>query len=150
MSRAGKYVLGKAKVEEDVLKFIDDSLYKDDSIVEKEATAYLFRRNFATMLQILGLKQNEIEYIMGHKIESNFEIRNYYSNYDKLYPIKCKMDNRPLFSTHYSSDTIKEVSPGTELIFDNPYKQVVKIPSGFGPGVAMLNVNSIRKRPEKA
>ena len=142
LSRAGKYVLGKAKVEEDVLKFIDDSLYKDDSIVEKEATAYLFRRNFATMLQILGLKQNEIEYIMGHKIESNFEIRNYYSNYDKLYPIKCKMDNRPLFSTHYSSDTIKEVSPGTELSFDNPYKQVVKIPSGFGPGVAMLNVNS--------
>ena len=142
LSRAGKELLERAKVEEDVLKFIDDFLYKDDDIVEKEATAYLFRRNFATMLQILDLTQNEIEYIMGHKIESNIESRNYYSNYNKLYPIKQKMDNRPLFSTRYSSDIVKEVSAGTELSFDNPYKQTIKINPGFGPGTAILNVSS--------
>lgn len=142
LSRMGKHLLGKAKVEEDVLKFIDDALYKDDDIVEKEATAYLFRRNFATMLQILGLTQNEIEYIMGHKIESNIEIRNYYSNYDKLYPIKLKMDNRPLFSTRYTSDIVKEVLPGEELTFENPYKQKIRIPEGFGPGIVMINASS--------
>lgn len=142
LSRHGKYLLEKAKVEEDVLKFIDNALYKDDDIVEKEATAYLFRRNFATMLQILGLSQNEIEYIMGHKIESNFEKRNYYSNYDKLYPIKLKMDNRPLFSTLYSSDIVMDGSPGKELNFDNPYRQTIRIQEGFGPGAAMINMNS--------
>lgn len=142
LSRAGKSLLNKAKVEEDILKFIDDALYKDADIVEKEATAYLFRRNFATMLQILGLTQNEIEYIMGHKIESNLEKRNYYSNYDKLFPIKLKMDNRPLFSTQYTSDIVMVVSPGKELNFDNPYRQIIRIKEGFGPGTAMINMNS--------
>ena len=142
LSRTGKYLLKQAKVDEDMLKFIDEALYRDNAIVEKEATAYLFRRNFATMLQILGLTQHEIEYIIGHKIESNVELRNYYSNYDKLYPIKCKMDNRPLFSTHYSSDVIREVSPGSALSFENPYRQMIRIPASFGPGVTMLNVNS--------
>ena len=135
-------MLGKAKVEEDILKFIDDFLRKDDDNVEKEATAYLFRRNFATMLQILDLTQNEIEYIMGHKIESNIESRNYYSNYDKLYPIKLKMDNRPLFSTRYTSDIVKDVSTGAELSFDNPYKQAIRINPGFGPAIAMFNISS--------
>ena len=142
LSRAGKDLLGKAKVEEDILKFIDDFLCKDDDNVEKEATAYLFRRNFATMLQILDLTQNEIEYIMGHKIESNIESRNYYSNYDKLYPIKLKMDNRPLFSTRYTSDIVKDVSTGAGLSFDNPYKQAIRINPGFGPAIAMFNISS--------
>lgn len=142
LSRMGKYLLSKAKVEEDVLKFIDDTIFRDDDIAEKEATAYLFRRNFATMLQILGLTQHEIEYIMGHKIESNIERRNYYSNYDKLYPIKLKMDNRPLFSSQYSSDIVKDALPETEVAFENPYKQKIRIPAGFGPGVAMINMNS--------
>ena len=142
LSRTGKSLLKKANVEEDVLKFIDEALYKDADIVEKEATAYLFRRNFATMLQILGLSQSEIEYIMGHEIESEFEKRNYYSNYDKLYPIKLKMDNRPLLSTQYTSDIVKEVVPGTELSFENPYKQTIRISEGFGPGVAMFDVCS--------
>lgn len=142
LSRLGKSLLKEANVEEDVMKFIDDALYKDADIVEKEATAYLFRRNFATMLQILGLSQNEIEYMMGHEIESEFENRNYYSNYDKLYPIKLKMDNRPLFSKNYTSDIVKDVRPGTELSFENPYKQTIRIPEGFGPGVAILDVCS--------
>lgn len=142
LSRLGKSLLKEANVEEDILKFIDEALFKDADIVEKEATAYLFRRNFATVLQILGLSQNEIEYLMGHEIESEFEKRNYYSNYDKLYPIKLKMDNRPLFSTQYTSDIVKDVVPGSELIFENPYKQTIIIPEGFGPGTAMVDVCS--------
>ena len=142
LSRIGKYLLKEAKVEENTLKFIDNSIYKDNDLEEKEATAYLFRRNFATMLQILGLTQNEIEYIMGHKIESKIETRNYYSNPDKLYLIKRKMDNRPLFSSKYTCDNVKEVFAEADPYFENPYKQRIIIPEGFGPGEIIIGVQA--------
>ena len=106
----------------------------DNEVDEKEATAYLFRRNFATILHILGLNQNEIEYLMGHKIASDFEKRNYYSNIVKLYPIKEKMDNRPLFSNRYTSSVIKKASYGTDGYFENPYEQKIIIQGGLEPG----------------
>ena len=139
LSTYGKYLLKEAKVSEDVLKFIDNDIKNDDEVVEKEATAYLFRRNFATYLQILGLDHNEIEYIIGHKIESNTENRNYFSNPDKLYPIKQKMNNRPLFSSRYTSDVVKKVFPGSETTFENPYEQKICIKKGFGPGEIMID-----------
>ena len=52
------------------------------------------------------------------------------------------MDNRPLFSSQYSSDIVKDALPETEVAFENPYKQKIRIPAGFGPGVAMINMNS--------
>ena len=130
LSRLGKSLLCKAKVNENILNLIDNAIKYDDEIKEKEPTAYLFRRNFATMLQILGLNQNEIEYIMGHNIESNID------------PIKQKIDNRPLFSSQYASGITKEVSPGTVASFDNPYRQNICIPKGFGPGTIILNVHA--------
>ena len=64
--------------------------------VEKDPTAYLFRRNVATHLSILGLRRNEIEYIMGHDIEDERDSRNFFRNEDKLYPIAIKMHERPV------------------------------------------------------
>ncbi len=139
LSLAGKLLLKQAKVDEKTLQFIDNDIYKDAEVVEKEATAYLFRRNFATMLQILGLTQNEIEYIMGHKIESNTDNRNYFSNMDKLCIIKEKMDNRPLFVSEYASDITKELISNSDPDFYNPYRQKIKIPEGFGPGKIVIS-----------
>ena len=139
LSLAGKLLLKQARVDEKTLQFIDNDIYKDDEVVEKEATAYLFRRNFATMLQILGLTQNEIEYIMGHKIESNTDNRNYFSNIDKLCIIKEKMDNRPLFVSEYASDITKELTNNTEPDFYNPYRQKIIIPEGLGPGNIVIS-----------
>lgn len=139
LSTYGKYLLKEAKVSEDVLKFIDSAIKHDDEVIEKEATAYLFRRNFATHLQILGLTQNEIEYIIGHKIESDTEKRNYYTNSDKLFPIKQKMDNRPLFSSQYTSDVEKTLFPGMDETFENPYEQKIRLLKGFGPGEIMID-----------
>ena len=36
---------------------------------EKEPTAYLLRRNFATYIYLLGFSDTDSQYIMGHKIE---------------------------------------------------------------------------------
>lgn len=96
----GKAVLKEAKLHSGVLGYIDDGI-KSDDVLEKEATSYLFRRNFATHLHILGLNDSEIQYVIGHEIEDPTEMRNFFSNPEKLYPIKLKMDNRPLISNCY-------------------------------------------------
>lgn len=139
LSIAGKALLKKANYDENVLKLIATRIKRDYELEEKEATAYLFRRNFATMMQILGLSQSEIEYIIGHNIESDYETRNYYSNPDKLYPIKLKMDNRPLFSSHYSLDAVIEAHPETVVHFDNPYEQNIRIPKEVGVGTIVID-----------
>lgn len=100
LSAAGKEVLKNASLDSKVLGFISKSI-NDMPVLEKEPTAYLFRRNFATHLHILGLEESEIQYIVGHEIEDSAEMRNFFSNTDKLWPIKLKMDNRPLVSDYY-------------------------------------------------
>lgn len=112
LSNTGKRVLEKAQLDQKVLGYISRAM-DEMPVLEKEPTAYLFRRNFATHLHILGLEEAEIQYIIGHEIEDPTETRNYYSNTDKLWPIKLKMDNRPLVSdTYYSRRPI--------LICDKP------------------------------
>lgn len=140
LSMVGKSLLTKARLDENVLKLISKEIKWDDELEEKEATAYLFRRNFATMMQSLGLTQNEIEYIIGHYIESDYETRNHYSNPDKLYSIKKKMDNRPLFSSNYSSDKVIEIHSGkTITTFDNPYEQKIRISKDMGEGTIVID-----------
>ena len=142
LTETGKFVLQSAGVSSFVLGQIDQEIEFDDTVKEKNPTAYLFRRNFATMLYILGLTQNEIEYIMGHRIESNIDSRNSFSNPDKLYPIKCKMDNRPLFSSHYPlTDPIK-IIPGELNHFSNSYEQKFIIPESTDPCTVIIDVQA--------
>ena len=139
LTTVGKSLLKNAGYDENALKLIAKGIKRDDELEEKEATAYLFRRNFATMMQLLGLSQSEIEYVIGHNIESDYETRNYYSNSDKLYPIKLKMDNRPLFSSCYSSDAVIEAHTDTVVTFDNPYEQKIRIPKEVGTGTIVID-----------
>ena len=69
-----------------------------NDILEKEATAYLFRRNFGTRMYQLGLTEAEIQYLIGHDIEIKQETRNSYRNEEKLYPIHQKMSRRFLLN----------------------------------------------------
>lgn len=66
-------------------------------VVEREPTAYLFRRNLGTILHILGFTDAQIQYIIGHEIEDMYETRNEFINEEKLYELKCKLDHRILF-----------------------------------------------------
>ncbi len=66
-------------------------------VVEREPTAYLFRRNLGTILHILGFTDAQIQYIIGHEIEDMYETRNEFINEEKLYELKCKLDQRILF-----------------------------------------------------
>lgn len=100
LTAAGRQLLKDIHIEEDELAYIDIELEEnrlaEDGIYEKDPTVYLFRRNLGTHLYILGLTEAEIQYIMGHDIEDPYESRNDFTNEDKLYQIKLKMDKRPL------------------------------------------------------
>ena len=45
---------------------------------------------------MLGLNDNEIQYIIGHDIEDPDDERNFYRNEERLYPIALKMEERPI------------------------------------------------------
>jgi len=115
LTAAGRQLLKAVHIAEDELAYIDIELEQnrlaDDGIHEKDPTVYLCRRNLGTHLYILGLTEAEIQYIMGHDIEDPYESRNDFTNEDKLYQIKLKMDKRPLVNQVVSlSETASELS----------------------------------------
>lgn len=130
LTLAGKKVLKAAKLDSDVLGYIDAVLPTEAFIKEKDATAYLFRRNLATHLHILGLDEPEIQYIIGHDIEDITETRNFFTSEEKLYPIKLKMDNRPLLSDCYPYyESIELIDENTSCKFQTPEFQKLVIRS---------------------
>ena len=97
LTKEGTAVLERIGMEEDTLSYIDRDIRRDqEGIIEKDPTAYLFRRNLGTHLYLLGLSESEIQYIIGHEIVENDERRSNFRNEDKLYPIAQKMAQRPL------------------------------------------------------
>lgn len=129
LTNAGRIVLNKAGVNGRILAYIETHAKELDMVLsEKEPTAYLLRRNFATMLQLLDFTREEIEYLMGHSILSIEMTRNYFSNSDMLYKMKYKTDNRPYLSTHYNAEKEIILKLQKPIVIDNTYKQKIVVP----------------------
>ena len=64
--------------------------------VEKEPTAYYFRRVFGTGLACVGLTEEEVAFQIGHDLGLTPEYRNELLNTAKLLEIKAKMNMRPI------------------------------------------------------
>ena len=114
LTAAGRQLLREIQVNEDEVAYIDRELQNPNheiemGIVEKDPTAYLLRRNLGTHLYILGLSESEIQYFMGHEIEDPYVNRNDFTNEERLYLIKRKMDNRPLLNDAYPYDAVYTV-----------------------------------------
>lgn len=86
----------------------------EEGIAEKDPTAYLYRRNLGTLLYILGLEEWEIQYILGHDLEDPNEVRSYYRNEEKLYPIYRKMAKRPI---------LNEITQFEDNVIDTNYRK---------------------------
>ena len=65
---------------------------------EKEPTAYLLRRNFATQMCILGLSYPEMQYLMGHDVEDAYESRNEFVDSERIYLMHLKLKQRELLN----------------------------------------------------
>lgn len=66
------------------------------TIEEREPTAYLLRRNGATMLCNLGLSEQDAQYYIGHAIEDPDQVRNDYIDSETLYRIWERVEENPI------------------------------------------------------
>jgi len=92
------------------------------SYSEKSPTAYIFRRNYATTLFLLGCSESECEALMGHKIEDPYSSRSFFTTPDKLWEISEKLRAFPLFNTIGDTNTIT-MDSGTAHFSMAPMKQ---------------------------
>lgn len=91
----------KAGIYSDQIAFIDAELSSDKTasvLKEKDAKAYLLRRNFATHMHILGLSTAEMQYLIGHNVEDAYETRNEFVNEERIYAMHLKLANRPILN----------------------------------------------------
>ena len=65
---------------------------------EKEPTAYLLRRNYATQMNILGLSNAEMQYLIGHDVEDAYESRNEFVDEERIYAMSRKLKQRALLN----------------------------------------------------
>ncbi len=82
------------------LGVLDDMLFKQRfeiaGVLEKDPTAYAFRRNAATEMHAVGLSEQEIQYCIGHVIDDTYLERRDFTNEDMLIPIAKKLSFRPI------------------------------------------------------
>lgn len=102
--------------------------------IESDPTAYLLRRNFATHIAVLGLRDVEIWYVIGHKIEDEYVTRKAFGDEKLLFAIKRKMDERPILNPikveqclRLRPDESLTLQLAKKLILDIPIDQMKKI-----------------------
>lgn len=143
ISRAGRTLfekIGMRREEVDVLEILlrrEESVAEgmgwldQFSLLEKNATSYLFRRHFVTVLYILGFSEQEIMYIVGHEIVDSQIKRNDFSDPEKLIRMKRKMDRRPIMNPIELNHTLV-LEPGQVYCETFSGKQKFIIPAGAG------------------
>lgn len=126
---SSKVVTNKAKIyfekigiTSNQIAYLDEEISQGDialELREKEPTAYLLRRNFATQMQILGLSISEIQYIIGHNVEDAYESRNNFVDNERLYHIYLKLNKRALIGE-------KEMSKKQNILYekDRPFIKI--------------------------
>ena len=104
-----------------LLAYLDQELSEGNTaklLKEKEPTAYLLRRNYATQMSVLGLTVPEMQYLIGHDVEDAYESRNEYVDNDRIYEMAKKLRKRSLLN-NYSNNNAGEVKL--------PAKKTVKV-----------------------
>lgn len=100
--------------------YLDAELLTDQTasiLKEKEPTAYLLRRNFATQMCILELSNAEMQYLMGHCVEDAYESRNEFVDSERIYSMYLKLRNRTLLNNSTTTtNTMKLAIHGKSIV----------------------------------
>jgi integrase len=113
VSNAAKEIFKFIEVEGRQLAYIEAELLEDsygETVNEKDPTAYLLRRNYATHLQLLGLSVSEIQYLIGHNVEDIYESRNEFVDEKRIHEMAKKLSYRPLLNELKKDTDILEVT----------------------------------------
>ena len=90
-------LLRKEFNDENVIADLTVEMNRDTAFEEKDITSYLLRRNFATaMVSVCGMEEDELQYLMGHDILDEQEVRSDFTDADFLARIWRKMNRRVL------------------------------------------------------
>lgn len=109
-------------LHQDIEVAIEEQADVDEfALIEKQPTAYLLRRNFATAMAIVQLTEAELEYVLGHVIEDPQVKRSDFSDEHELYAIKEKMDQRPIVNDILSHPS--EVLDSNSVVKFSAYSQ---------------------------
>lgn len=97
--------------------------------LEKDPTSYLLRRNFATQMMILGMEEEEMEYLIGHEIEDSHIQRGFYTDEKLLMRLKRKLDRRGVFLAEDGGGAMV-LEPGKTRVLDNVNSQTICLRPG--------------------
>ncbi len=111
---------------EDVQAAKDEMEEDEFREIESDPTAYLLRRNFATHIAALGLRDVEIWYVIGHKIEDEYVTRRAFGDEKLLFAIKRKMDERPVLNQIVMEQNLI-LDPGESISLNGSKKIILDI-----------------------
>ncbi len=112
VTKAAHATFERAGISSEQVAYLDIELSEGNvaSILkEKEPTAYLLRRNYATHMSILGLTNAEMQYLMGHNVEDAYESRNEFVDSERIFIMYRKLSNRPLLNNRTSNDNTDQI-----------------------------------------
>lgn len=112
VTKASHIVFDKAGISSEQVAYLDIELSEGNTaaiLKEKDPTAYLLRRNYATHMSILGLTNAEMQYLMGHNVEDAYESRNEFVDSERIYEMHRKLSNRPLLNHSISNDNTDRI-----------------------------------------
>ena len=102
----------------------------------KAPSAYIFRRNFASMLYWFGFSVQEYQYLMGHTFLNKHAKREVYNNPDHQYALYRVLSQRPIKPPFVNVNNVIHYEGGSlhmkderraTIIFDNPGHYLVKV-----------------------
>lgn len=112
VTKASHIVFDRAGISPEQVAYLDIELSEGNTasiLKEKDPTAYLLRRNYATHMSILGLTNAEMQYLMGHNVEDAYESRNEFVDSERIYEMYRKLRNRPLLNHSISNDNTDRI-----------------------------------------
>lgn len=132
LTNAGRKMFQEIQLSEDQLAYIAEELEQVEAQRGlgryKDPTAYLLRRNLATHLRILGFDDGQIQYFMGHDMESTLLRRGDFQHQEQQYRMKEKLELRAIFGSEWDKKKVLELGPTQQLRLKNTVGEEVVLP----------------------
>ena len=109
VTRAAHSAFDNAGITSEQVAVLDAELSEGKTALvlrEKDPSAYLLRRNFATQMCILGLDNAEMQYLLGHCVEDAYESRNEFVDSERIYSMYRKLQNRTILNNPKDNDNV--------------------------------------------
>lgn len=101
ITKAAKQAFREVGIKSEILSYLDYEIVMGEIpaiMREKNPTAYMLRRNFATQLAIMGMNESEIQYLLGHDVTNAYETRNEFNNQESLRHMYELMNERAIYN----------------------------------------------------